>query len=224
MRRPRIWLGCLVLVGVAACSGGGGAPDASGNAGASGGGGGAAGAGGQAGASTGGGAGGQAGGSAGRGGTTGAGGQAGGGGTAGAGGQVGASAGTGGRGGTGGTAGSGGRGGVGGQAGGSAGAGGRGGGGGSGGDVCPLLAGMTFRSVTEQECGRGPDGGARCRWVISFRSASMFDWQHSDYAETGTYSCSGTMVTGNAQTKTVTAQYDAASQILTWDDLAYTPQ
>ena len=72
MRRPRIWLGCLFLASVTACSGGGGSPDASGIAGASG----------MGGASGGGGAGGTGGGQAGnaaggRGGSSGGGGPSG---------------------------------------------------------------------------------------------------------------------------------------------------
>jgi hypothetical protein len=139
------------------------------------------------------------------------------------GGQAGTAAGgAGGQAGTAGGTGAGGRGGVGGgQAGTVGGAGGRGGG---GGDACASLAGVTFRSVTEEECGRGPDGGLRCRWAISF-TASMFNWQHSDFAETGTYTCSGAAVTGQLGAgRTIAGQYEAASQTLTWDGLAYTPQ
>jgi hypothetical protein len=184
MRRARIWLGCLFLASVAACSGRNAAPDASGSAGASGGGGAAGTGGGQAGNAAGG-----------------RGGSSGGGGSTGAGGQAGPSTG----------------GGAGGQAGSSAGRGGNG-----GGNFCSMLAGMTWLSTTEQECGRG---GLRCRWRIIF-TATMFDWQHSDVAESGTYTCSGNMVTGQrlGGTNTIPGQYDPASQILTWDGLAYTPQ
>ena len=134
------------------------------------------------------------------------------------GGQAGSAAG--GRGGGGGQAGA--AAGTGGQAGNTAGNGGAGGrGGAGGGDVCPLIAGMTFRSVTEHECGRG---GLMCRWSIAFMT-STFDWTYSDIGESGTYTCSGAMVTGHgAGSRTIAGQYDAASQTLTWDGVAYTPQ
>ena len=229
MRRPRICLGVLFLSSLAACSDGKrGSPDASGVAGASGGG--AAGTGGGI-AGTGGGAAGTGGGQAGNspGGRGGAGGQAGAGGSggqagsnAGAGGQTGGAGGTGGQAGSG-TAGAGGRGGAGGQAGsGSAGSGGRGGAG--GGDACAAIAGKTFASVEPHECGRGPDGGAFCNWRVSF-TMSTFDWQHSDFAETGTYSCNGNTIAGQRSTAggPIAGQYDAATRTLTWDGIAYLP-
>jgi hypothetical protein len=72
------------------------------------------------------------------------------------------------------------------------------------------------------ECGRG---GLRCRWRVSF-TATMFNWIYSDVAESGTYTCSRSMVTGQrfGGTNTVAGQYDPASQILTWNGLAYTPE
>ena len=83
---------------------------------------------------------------------------------------------------------------------------------------------MTWLSTTDQECGRGPDGGFQCRWRLTF-TATMWSWQHSDYVETGSYTCSGTTVTGQRTgATTIAGQYDAASQTLTWDGLAYTPQ
>jgi hypothetical protein len=218
---------CLLSVAAACSERKGGAPDAAGVAGASGGTG-AAGTGGNGAAGTGGGQAGTTAGGRGGNGTAGTGGQAGtsagGGGqagnTAGAGGGNGGSAGTGGRGGAGGQAGggagTGGRGGAGGQAGGGAGTGGRG-----GGDFCASLPGMAFLSVTEQECGRG---GLRCHWRISF-TATIFSWTHSDIGETGAYTCAGSTVTGQRLGgNAIVGQWDGASQTLTWDGLAYTPE
>ena len=128
----------------------------------------------------GGGAGGQAGSAAGRGGTTGAAGQAGGGGTAGARCDRRArSAGTGGRGprrhrwsGRGASAGAGGRGGSG------------------GGNFCSMLAGMTSDVDHRPGVRARPGSRAAVDWRLIF-TATMFDWQHSDVAESGTYTCSG---------------------------------
>ena len=150
-------------------------------------------------------------------------------GSGGRGGQAGASVGAAGGGGSGGSAGgggagSGGRGGQGGIAGQTGGAGGRGGQGGTGGDACAAIAGKTFSSVDEHECGRGPDGGFFCHWRLTFTTTG-FTWQHSDYAEAGTYTCSANTVTGQRPTGSpITGQYDAASQTLTWDGIAYLPQ
>ena len=53
----------------------------------------------------------------------------------------------------------------------------------------------------------------------------MFDWLYSDFGESGTYTCSGTVVTGQRFGATpIAGQYDPASQTLTWDGIAYAPQ
>ena len=104
--------------------------------------------------------------------------------------------------------------------------GGRGGssGGGSDGGVnfCAGLSGATFMSLDELECGRGPDGGALCRWRINFTTATMFTWQHSDFAESGTYTCDGDTITAQRQTGgPITAIYDPTTRRLTWDGVVY---
>ena len=94
------------------------------------------------------------------------------------------------------------------------------GGSGSGNDggasFCASLSGSTFMSLELHECGRGPDGGARCQWQINFTSATMFDWQHSDFVESGTYTCAANTITAQRQTGgPITATYDPASKRLT---------
>ena len=79
----------------------------------------------------------------------------------------------------------------GGAAGQSGGVSGQGGTGGTGGGVeidagtngCALLAGLSFLSIDERECGLAPpdSGAALCHWRISFTDATAFTWSHSDY-------------------------------------------
>jgi len=77
-------------------------------------------------------------------------------------------------------------------------------------------------SFDQQECGRGPDGGARCFWHINFTSQTMFNWQHSDFAEQGTYTCSGNTITVDPQVGgPISATWDQATGRLTWDGVIY---
>jgi hypothetical protein len=213
----RSWISALVVGLSLGCSSGGAMNDGgAGSGGAVGGGGQAGGVAGQAGGAAGqaGGAAGQAGGTAGQ-----ASGVSGNGGPAGAGGR-------------GGSAGGGaGASGVSGSAGGSAGGnGGRGGTSGSGGATdggvsgCAMLAGLSFDSLDERECGLAPPdaGASRCRWRITFTDATMFSWRHSDYIESGSYSCSTNTITAQTQTRgTVTAILDPAVWRFTWDSVVY---
>jgi hypothetical protein len=138
-----------------------------------------------------------------------------------------AGAGGGGAGGTSGQAGTTGGGGAG-AAGQTGGAGGRGGGaggtagsGGTGGSgSCAGLASSTFRSVTEQECGLTPDGAAMCRWRLTFTLTTV-QWQYSDVVETGTFACSGGVVSAQLGSRPITAQYDAATRTVVWEGLSY---
>jgi hypothetical protein len=221
----RSWISALVVGLSLGCSSGGAMNDGgAGSGGAVGGGGQAGGVAGQAGGAAGqaGGAAGQAGGAAGQaGGTAGqASGVSGNGGPAGAGGRGGSAGG-----------GAGASGGVSGSAGGSAGGnGGRGGTSGSGGATdggvsgCAMLAGLSFDSLDERECGLAPPdaGASRCRWRITFTDATMFSWRHSDYIESGSYSCSTNTITAQTQTRgTVTAILDPAVWRFTWDSVVY---
>jgi hypothetical protein len=74
------------------------------------------------------------------------------------------------------------------------------------------------------ECGRGPDGGFFCRWRISF-TENGFNWQFSDVAATGTYTCNGSTITGQLPGgRVIAGQYDAASDSVIWDGAKYLPQ
>jgi hypothetical protein len=123
-----------------------------------------------------------------------------------------------------------------GQAGGAAGQGGgvsgQGGAGGTGGGVeidaatdgCARLAGLSFLSIDERECGLAPpdSGAALCQWRISFTDATTFTWRHSDYVESGTYTCGANTITAQTQTRgTLTAILDPAIWRFTWDGVVY---
>lgn len=88
---------------------------------------------------------------------------------------------------------------------------------------CPLLEGHTFASVTEGECGLGPNGPEPCTWHLTFSAESAmqshFEWQHSDYGESGKVVCRGTTVTGTGAS-TYAGQF--ANAVLTWDGVDYT--
>jgi len=120
-------------------------------------------------------------------------------------------------------------GGVAGQAGGAAGqAGGAGGAGGSGvlidggSDGCEMLPGLSFDSIDERECGLAPpdSGAALCHWHISFTNTTTFTWGHSDYVESGTYTCSANTITAQTQTRgSLTSTLDLWR--FTWDGVVY---
>jgi hypothetical protein len=199
--RAGIW---ALLVGLSmncSCGGSGGSGGSGGNAG---------GRGGQAGGTAGkaGGAAGQAGGAAGQ--ASGAAGQAGGaaGQASGAAGQAGGAAG---------------------QMGGASGQGGTGGAGGgieidAGINGCARLAGLSFQSIDERECGNAPpdSGPALCHWRISFTNATTFTWSHSDYVESGTYTCGANTITAQTQTRgTLTAILNPSIWRFTWDGVVY---
>jgi hypothetical protein len=214
----RAWIGALVIGLSLGCSGGGATND-----GGVGGGGGVGGRGGQAGGVAGqaGGVAGQAGSVAGQAGSVA--GQAGG-----VAGQAGGASGTAGASGSGGAAGSGGAPGRGGGAAGQGGSSGASGGGGGlidgGVSGCGMLAGLAFDSIDERECGLAPpdSGAALCRWRVSFTNATMFTWHHSDYIETGSYTCSANTITAQTQTRGVlTATLDPTIWRFTWDGVVY---
>jgi hypothetical protein len=116
-----------------------------------------------------------------------------------------------------------------GQAGGASGQGGTAGTGGgfeidAGTNACAQLAGLSFQSIDERECGRAPpdSGAALCHWRISFSDATTFTWTHSDYAESGTYTCGANTITAQTQTRgTLTAIVDPAIWRFTWDGVVY---
>lgn len=105
----------------------------------------------------------------------------------------------------------------------SGGASGSGGVSGSGGfNGCGMLAGLSFESIDEHECGLGPDGGvALCHWGISFTGATTFTWRHSDYIDAGSYTCSANTITAQTfSSGTVTATLEPLWRF-TWSGVVY---
>jgi hypothetical protein len=93
---------------------------------------------------------------------------------------------------------------------------------------CADLENKTFASLTQGECGLGPDGPAPCTWHLMFSpsdaSTTAYDWQHSDYGQSGLITCDGgdvTEVTGGSDQPRGT--YDATTQQLVWDGVTYAP-
>jgi hypothetical protein len=87
---------------------------------------------------------------------------------------------------------------------------------------CELLAGLSFDSIDERECGLAPpdSGAALCRWRISFTNSTTFTWHHSDYVESGTYTCSANTITAQTVARgSLTATLDLWR--FTWDGVVY---
>jgi len=91
---------------------------------------------------------------------------------------------------------------------------------------CAALEGVTFASLSQGECGLGPNGPVPCTWHVTFAAAttttSSFDWQHSDYGESGTVSCAGADVT-EVGGMMLHGTYTATTQHLIWDGVEYAP-
>jgi len=91
-------------------------------------------------------------------------------------------------------------------------------------NACAALAGHTFSSVAEMECGLGPDGAASCHWTVRFAVDGTYSWSYSDVGQSGTYTCSGASVTGTRTgSPPVSGSYDAQTGQLTWDGVVYVP-
>lgn len=89
---------------------------------------------------------------------------------------------------------------------------------------CTVLEGRSFASVTEGECGLGPDGPVPCHWHLTFLShdatMSRFEWGHSDVAESGYVTCDGDAIRSDEATL-YEGHFDANLDLV-WDDVAYT--
>lgn len=114
--------------------------------------------------------------------------------------------------------------------GGASGSGGRGGASGGGGSTdggfsgCAMLAGLSFDSLDERECGVAPpdSGAGLCHWRITFTDTATFTWRHSDYVESGSYICGANTITAQTQTRgTLTAILDPTVWRFTWDAVVY---
>jgi hypothetical protein len=93
--------------------------------------------------------------------------------------------------------------------------------------ACTQLEGMTFRSLSEGECGLTPDGVATCTWHIKFdtydgSTKTRFTWSHSDVGESGLVTCDGGTLKTVDSTFTYQGTFDEQSLGLTWDGAAYT--
>ena len=91
---------------------------------------------------------------------------------------------------------------------------------------CSALEGTTFASLAPGECGLGPSGPLSCTWHVTFSAAtattSSFDWQHSDYGESGSVSCAGADVT-EIGGMNLHGTYNATTHHLIWDGVEYAP-
>ena len=72
------------------------------------------------------------------------------------------------------------------------------------------LQGRTFATVKRREGGLIPAGAVKTRWSFVF-GRGTFTWNHSDVAESGTYTITGNRVTLTRQ--------DGTSFVLNYDDV-----
>lgn len=88
-------------------------------------------------------------------------------------------------------------------------------------DACSLVVDQTFPSVEELEIGLGPDGVVMGHWSISFTGDS-FQWEHSDVAESGSYSCANGILSGTTgAAPPYEGSFDPTSRVLLWDGVEY---
>jgi hypothetical protein len=96
-------------------------------------------------------------------------------------------------------------------------------------EPCAALEGLTFRSVTQDECGLGPDGPALCNWSLTFRAdsdtRSRYDWSHSDVGEGGWVTCDGNVIetvpNDPVHDPLYEGMFDPSNLDLIWDERAY---
>lgn len=85
---------------------------------------------------------------------------------------------------------------------------------------CAAIAGRTFTSVEELECGLGPNGVELCNWSVAFGFDGTFTWMHSDVGEGGSYACADGVITV-VDGPMVDVVYDDGNDQLTWDGVLY---
>ena len=83
---------------------------------------------------------------------------------------------------------------------------------------------MLRRGGRPQAPGRTSRTTRSVHFSPSDASTTAYDWQHSDYGQSGLITCDGTDVTevtgGSDQPR---GTYDAATQQLVWDGVTYQP-
>ena len=96
-------------------------------------------------------------------------------------------------------------------------------------DDCNLISNSSFQSINQYEAGLGPNGPAMGYWDIQFQKGTTlsnygeptFQWGHSDVSESGTYTCKENVLQVKFSDHSITAHYDGAKKILTWDGVEY---
>ena len=93
-------------------------------------------------------------------------------------------------------------------------------------EACAALAGKSFLSVTEGECGLGPNGVVLCHWRLDFeeneQGALTVMWMHSDVGESSTVTCDhGALIMNGGGTPSYSGTYDLDTETVIWDDLEY---
>ncbi|EYF00147.1 hypothetical protein [Chondromyces apiculatus] len=96
----------------------------------------------------------------------------------------------------------------------------------AGDDACAALVGKSFLSVTEGECGLGPNGVVLCHWRLDFdedeQGALTLMWMHSDVGESGTVTCDdGALTMNGGGSPSYSGTYDPDTETVIWDDLEY---
>lgn len=90
-------------------------------------------------------------------------------------------------------------------------------------DLCTAIAGRTFVSDQDGECGKSPNGVAMCRWSVRF-DGSTVAWQHSDFEEYGALTCNANGVAATFESGTKTIVFDpnyACGYAFTMDGMRY---
>lgn len=96
------------------------------------------------------------------------------------------------------------------------------------GDPCAELAGKSFESVAEYECGLGPNGPVPCNWRLSFSEGSdgglTYSWDYSDVGSSGPVECKDGALSAEpafSGQEPYTGTYDPDTETLVWDGIDY---
>lgn len=86
-------------------------------------------------------------------------------------------------------------------------------------DACAIVPGKTYGSVTQRECGLGPNGPEPCTWTVEFVDDENFSYMYSDRHDIGTYTCDGLNIIAQGGNDGV---LDIDTGELTWNGSVYT--